>query len=311
MHLTSKVAEILRRSDDHGLISTEELRRAGLSIGQIRRLCADGVLERIVRGLYRIAGTRTRRQDMRAASLRHRDGVISHVSSIELHELPGARSDRPHITLPPGRTSCATLAIVHRSHLDPVDRVAIDGIPTTSCARAIVDAAEFFGVRGLERAIETAIGVGKVSVEELLETMGRVESSPGRIGGNRLRRALEGWTRTIEPDSVAEVAALRRIVDFGIERPVTQFELRDASGRFVARLDLAWPEARVAREYDSLRYHGANRTEHDELRLQAIERCGWIVRPIHRGHLAPGVEGWLHQLRTDLQLGRLAAAQIA
>ncbi len=41
-----------------------------------------------------------------------------------------------------------------------------------------------------------------------------------------------------------------RIVDAGFPRPVVQIEVLDADGRCVYRLDLGWPDRRLAVEYD-------------------------------------------------------------
>jgi very-short-patch-repair endonuclease len=40
------------------------------------------------------------------------------------------------------------------------------------------------------------------------------------------------------------------IHEAGLPAPVVQYEMRDASGRFLGRGDLAWPEDRVLVEFD-------------------------------------------------------------
>ncbi len=301
MDLTRALARAVERArHQHDLLSTTELLAEGLGHTQIQRLHADGFLERVIQALYRIAGTRTRLQDMAALQRRHRGSAVSHLSAIELHGEDARRARRPQVTLPPGRTSRSPLGSIHRSPLDPAEIVLVHGIPTTALARSVVDAAEELDVRALGTLVETLVGKQRIRIDDVVDTMAAVERSPGRSGLGRLRVALAPWTERIGPDSVAEAVVFRRIVEAGLPVPTPQFEIRDPAGTFVARVDLAWPEHRVAREYDSHRHHGEPRLEVDELRRQRIEAVGWRIDTLHRGHLVPGREDWLHRIRRDL-----------
>jgi hypothetical protein len=71
-----------------------------------------------------------------------------------------------------------------------------------------------------------------------------------RAGMSLLREVLEVWTDGIKPGSAAEMRLLRRIQRWGFPTPDKQVELRDSSGRFVARIDLGWPSRRAGLEYD-------------------------------------------------------------
>ena len=63
----------------------------------------------------------------------------------------------------------------------------------------------------------------------------------------------------------------------GLPRPVTQYEVRDANGLFVARLDLAYPGRRIGIEYEG--DHPRERTafQRDLRRLNALRACGWTI----------------------------------
>lgn len=60
----------------------------------------------------------------------------------------------------------------------------------------------------------------------------------------------------------------------GLPRPVVQFEVWDA-GAFVARLDLAYPERKIAIEYDGA-WHWERR-RHDDRRRDRLRALGWTV----------------------------------
>lgn len=286
---------------NHGLIPTWVLTDEGLTTTQIRHLVHDGILERIIRGLFRLAGTRTPLQDIAAVVMRHGGAHGSHVSALFVHDLDVEPPRRPQFTLESGSTSGTTLGVLHRSPLDPADRTRRHGIPVTTLARSIVDAAAVLSSEELSAVVNEAMSRKMVQLQHILDAAGRVEAAPGRLGSGRLHAVLSTWTDAIQPDSPAEAAAIRRIRTFGLPAPVTQHEVLDEDGRFVARLDMAWPEERVAREYDSLRFHGPDRIEPDEERLQGLERLGWAVEPLYRYHLLPNEVDWLRQLGRQLR----------
>jgi len=65
------------------------------------------------------------------------------------------------------------------------------------------------------------------------------------------------------------------LIDGGLPRPVAQHEIRRADDSFVARADLAYPERRVAIEYDGA-WHWRQRRE-DDRRRAAMRAAGWEV----------------------------------
>ncbi|MGY1697622.1 endonuclease domain-containing protein [Geodermatophilus sp. SYSU D00814] len=75
----------------------------------------------------------------------------------------------------------------------------------------------------------------------------------------------------------------------GLPLPVAQYEVR-SGGRFVARVDFAWPERRLALEYDGA-WHGApDQLPRDRRRLNGLMAAGWRAHFVTRGDLRrPGV----------------------
>jgi predicted transcriptional regulator of viral defense system len=250
MHLISTFGQALEvAADQHHLLATSDLTDLGLDRKQVAGLCRDDVLERIIRGLYRVAGTRSPMQDIAAAVCRHADAAGSHVSGLFVHGCEVVPPHRPQLSVPPGSTSHTSLGELHRSPLDRVDVTRRHGIPVTTLARSIVDASAHLTEAQLHDVVAAAFTARRTTLELVQRAAERVESAPGRAGHGRLRAVLAGWAEPIRPDSVAEATVLRRIAAFGMPRPVTQHEIRDADGGFVARVDLAWPDHRVAREY--------------------------------------------------------------
>jgi hypothetical protein len=75
-----------------------------------------------------------------------------------------------------------------------------------------------------------------------------VDSRGGRRGVREVRRGLA----EVEPltESAMETRTRILLVDAGLPRPTAQFVVHDGDGCHVGRLDLAYPEAKVAVEYD-------------------------------------------------------------
>ena len=69
-------------------------------------------------------------------------------------------------------------------------------------------------------------------------------------------------------------------IDGGLPLPELQYQIIDRCGE-LWRVDFAWPEARLAVEYDSVEWH-ANPTafKHDRIKMSRLQECGWSVMPI-------------------------------
>lgn len=115
----------------------------------------------------------------------------------------------------------------------------------------------------------------------------------GRAAGHGIGRAR----RTLglcdsRAESPPESALRVRLILAGLPAPVPQYEVW-LHGRFVARVDLGWPEVKVAVEYDGA-WHGApGQLGKDRRRLNALIAAGWTV--IHATaadmhHLTPVID---------------------
>ncbi|MGH9263748.1 MAG: DUF559 domain-containing protein, partial [Acidimicrobiales bacterium] len=102
----------------------------------------------------------------------------------------------------------------------------------------------------------------------------RLEELDGR-GSRALRAVLEAWNGDALPAGVAEMRVVRALLAAGLPDPVRQHEIGDGGG-FVARVDLAYPEHRLAIELDGFRWHaGRGPFRSDRLRRNRLEVAGW------------------------------------
>ncbi|MEV7228582.1 DUF559 domain-containing protein [Polymorphospora sp. NPDC051019] len=63
----------------------------------------------------------------------------------------------------------------------------------------------------------------------------------------------------------------------GLPPPVAQHEVHDHRGRFVGRVDLAYPRWRIAIEYEGDHHRERTQFRRDVARLNDLRACGWLV----------------------------------
>jgi very-short-patch-repair endonuclease len=79
------------------------------------------------------------------------------------------------------------------------------------------------------------------------------------------------------PASRLEAKVAERLKQSDLPRPESQWEVRDG-GRLLARVDFAYPEAKLAIEADGYRFHsGRAAWQRDRVRSNALTSRGWLV----------------------------------
>jgi hypothetical protein len=277
----------------HGLVTRDEARRCGLSSSQIKRRLACGRLVRVAPSVYRVGGAPvTWRQTALAACLAGPPGtVVSHLTAAALHDL--ARPPPiPHVTLPPGANGAIGAVMTHRSPLTALDVRTIDGIPSTSMARTLLDCASVVPFRELCDLVDTAFCSRACHPAVIPAMIDRAQDGRGRKGVAALRSAIGVWSPGIAPGSPAEVRLLRRITEAGLEPPERQIDVHDAAGLTIGRIDLGWRRLRAGFEYDSDRHHNPRDWAQDESRQVRYRQAGWDVRRVGKHDLMPSAT-WL------------------
>jgi hypothetical protein len=202
--------------------------------------------------------------------------LVSHVTAARLWGLDGVETEEVHVTVLPYRSVRAEGIVVHHSGERLPADVSSPGPPrATSPLRTAIDLASVLGAEDLELAIESGLRRRLFSVGQLRWRADALLGA-GRPGSSRLRTILNrrDLGRT---ESRWEVRTAQLLEQAGFERPVRQYEVR-AGGRVVARPDLAYPDARLALEYDSDRWHsGVARRHADADRRNRLRAVGWTV----------------------------------
>jgi hypothetical protein len=269
------VAEIAQ--DQHGLITLEQLDHLGVTRKQRQWRVHIRRWELPYPGIYRIAGVpESWKTDLLAACLAG-EAVASHRSAAALWDLPGARRDRVEIITKRWERAQQAGLVVHESLLlDDVDKVVVDGIPTTSIERTIFDLCSIPSDVVVDMAIDRALRRQLTSHPRLVATEARL-ATKGRRGATRFHRVMARRTDgESTPESPAERQLAHALVRRGLPEPAVPFEVRDPDGRLVARCDLAYPQWRIVIEYDSVQEHtGRSALLRDSARRNAITALGF------------------------------------
>lgn len=80
--------------------------------------------------------------------------------------------------------------------------------------------------------------------------------------------------------SPRETTTRLQLVRGGLPEPVLNTDVVDVAGRFLACLDMAYPEYRVAVEYQGELHH--NSYARDIERVERLRAAGWIVIQVSR-----------------------------
>lgn len=114
------------------------------------------------------------------------------------------------------------------------------------------------------------------------------DTRPRPKGWNRARQAYRLADGRAESPQESRVRV--NLVLAGVPTPVPQYEII-FDGRFVARVDLAWPQHRVAVEYDGHWHADAQQLRKDRRRLNALVGAGWTVLHITDDRLRHDFDG--------------------
>ena len=261
---------------DERVWTRERARREGVSVA---RLTGGRELVRVVPGVY-LEACWAGDHLSRCAAVTHAApaGLISHWSALLAHGLPVPARHQVHVTVPLSGPRPRWPGVrAHRS--GSLHRFVVDGLPVTGAVRAWCDAAATVGTCTGEPDLADLVAAG----DALLARRPDLRTDVGNL--LTLRPACRGTVavRTALPlldgrSESAQESRLRLVLQLaGLAAPAVQHEVRTAHGRFVARVDLAYPSRRVAVEYDGEHHRGRAQWRHDLARRERLEAEGWRV----------------------------------
>lgn len=273
-----RIAELARRQ--HGLIERRQALAAGTTDATLSRRLAEGRLERLLPTVYRVAGAPpSREQRLLAACLAAGDeAAVSHRAAACSWGLVSGHANVVEIVTPRARWPRLSGVTVHRSYDLRADHITIrNGVPITKPLRTLVDLGQVLPAPAISDALERGLIsrlFGVAAADAVLDDLGR----KGRTGVGVLRSILDARAlgRGI-PDGLLEPRMARLMRRHGLPQPAFQHVVR-ANGRFVARVDFAYPGRRIAIEVDGHEVHGTPEAMAADLERQnRLVLEGWTV----------------------------------
>lgn len=171
-----------------------------------------------------------------------------------------------------GRVRANPRLAVSRCSISDGDLTRFDGLPVTSPERTAFD----LGRRlPLEDAV---IAVDALTHRRLpkLEELGRYSKQRSAWAGSRQLATVLALAEPLT-ESPMETRLRLILTRAGLPRPVAQHEIRDGTGHFLARVDLAYPRYRLGLEYEGDHHRDRATFRRDLSRANAVRAVGWTV----------------------------------
>ncbi|HEV8064507.1 MAG TPA: type IV toxin-antitoxin system AbiEi family antitoxin domain-containing protein [Acidimicrobiales bacterium] len=284
-------------ADSHGVVTTKTLSQAGFDSHKLARLVQVGALTREFRGVYRLGfqpATGEQRQVLACAAT---GGALSHQSAAEYWGYKELACEVVHVTT--RRAHCLKRApwLVRHTTRRPAKRNHVaNGLHVVRPLRTLVDlAAAGADDKSLIGYVDHCVARRLFKASEVGRYLDKCRRMPGK---RRLRLLLAHLFRS---DSALEARAARLLTKAGLPRPVMGYELW-ANGRFIAKLDMAWPDLKVADETDGYAYHsGWGRFVSDRRRHNAIVAAGWTLTLTTWDEVENDPHGYVERRRAALE----------
>ncbi len=210
--------------------------------------------------------------------------AFSHTTAAVLWGLPlplGQQAERTvHVTTPTGtRARRGRLIIGHQRELAADQVRQRRGLPLTSPSRTFCDLSEILDLDDL-------VAVGDRVAHD--HGAAAIEAELARRPRNRQSRVLREAVALIDDraESPKETELRLLLVRAGFGPFAANFVVRDASGRFIARVDLALPAQRIAVEYEGDHHRDRDQWRRDLARRRRLEALGWIYLPVTQADLS-------------------------
>jgi hypothetical protein len=244
--------------------------RAALRDGTVRRLW-----HRVVVDSKRVLDPRTRAA---AALLLHGpDAVIAGPTAALLHGCPAIDDGPVHVLVPYGNRSRSRDGLaVHNGPMPAGDVVVRDSLRVLTVERVTSDLLCTAQPRDAIATTDFMLANQPIELREAFRDALAQRLRARRDPRGTRRGALILDLATGRAESPPESWLLLEVTELGFPCPEVNWPILSPSGRELYRLDLAWPQRRIALEYNGYAAHHGRESE-DARRADDLRRRGWIV----------------------------------
>jgi hypothetical protein len=259
----AEINRAMRRQ--RALITREQALEAGLTPGQIQARLRSRVWIELRPGVSALAGAPPSWEQMLQATLLSagQGAWASHRSAARLWGVRGVGESSSFEVLT-GLDRRVTLdgVVGRRSReLFDADLTTRFGIPCVAPPRALVDIAGSFRHDDLGKALDDLLRRKLRTLDDVRRCIGRLHAGPGRALKGIHGVLAERWPGYDPGESDLETRAVCAIARAGLPLPKQQHRM--LLGGKKVRIDLAYPDLKIAIEVESWAFHGQIRSKFD------------------------------------------------
>ncbi len=261
----------------HGVILRSDALAAGMSKAQVdRRVRRGHWIPGPVRGSCILAARAENPLARLTAATTGLGAIAWGRSALGLWDLSD-HPIRPEVASPKQR-QCATVSVLWVGGFDSLRTVHRRQIATVTLEVGLASVASSSDHRELNEIVDKALR-RRLSTWPRIEQVWREFAGQGRPGSALLKQVIMDRSADLAvPLSQWSRDFAAKLVASGLPRPKMECRISDGDGRFIAQVDLAYPEHRYAIELDSLAYHlNSEAFEVDRRRDADLARRGWSV----------------------------------
>jgi very-short-patch-repair endonuclease len=273
--MTGEAMLMARAARQHGVVTTGDLKAAGIGSRGIARRIADGRLRRLHRGVFLLGPIVTPwTRDLAAVLACGAGAVLSHRSAAGLWGFRPQWGGAIEVTVA-GRQPRSTHGIrVHRTRrLEPVEARQRERVPVTAPARTLIDLATVVDADELGRALEQAQVLKLLTRRQIAAA-----ATARRPGAPAVRAALLRYDEPRLTRSRAERALLELVRAARLPVPRTNTRVLEYE------VDALWPEQRLVVEVDGYEFHSTREAfERDRRKDARLTAAGYrVIRITYR-----------------------------
>lgn len=194
---------------------------------------------------------------------------------------------------------------IRRALLPDDDIACLAGVPVTTPMRTAFDMARLRKpgrVEPLIHAVAALDALARHARLDAAELTRYAAEHPGWRGVRLVQQVAD--LMDVGAESAPESRLRLTLIFGGLPRPVTQYVIRDPVGNFIARVDLAYPELRIAIEYDGEDHR--DRWSEDIVRQNRIIGAGWTLMRYAKGDLLGRPDAVVAQVHTARTVSQAA-----
>jgi hypothetical protein len=269
-----KLQQVARRRSHRGHFTSADAQMAGVSRMHLSRLVSEGLVTHIAPRVYRFRiAAAPSWKDRLAAELLSTGGIACGLSATALYDLADSPPS-PCVLVERGsriaRGARETTRVLPRYEV-----VTVDGLRALAPVRAVLDSAHRLSTTDAIAMVESAIVRSLVRPDALRRRARELTNSKRPGCAVVLRILADLHPELARSRNEWEALVARRATEFGLQPPELEHEIVFDGRRYIA--DAAWPEPRVALEFDGRDPHMRKRVhDYDTGRRNDFTAAGWL-----------------------------------